>query len=415
MELKIAILDGNYPNAKYVGLAASWLKWELKRAKIQECIIEIADILLISITSQQGFPILKRVLNKYWNRKAKIILGGGGCMGPAIFENIADYICVGEGKRFIRTLLKEGLEGIKNLPETWIKGEKRNVIPNLDFPWETPPILHPDGCIRVWGSRGCPKKCLYCQTGWERKYQPNPNLELVGKQMEYYNKKGQDVTIVTNDGAENFILKNSGKSATISASYEYLIKNKIDKTIAKQIRIGVEGLSERMRAAIKKPIPNEGLLKLSHKILKEKIGLNWFMIIGLPYETQKDWDEYKYLIRQLKSDNKGMIMMNIHAFIPQPAAPLSVLPLQNEYWENFVEFKNWFFDGKGYTSKVHLTNCATYKGRLKSAMFSMCASESQLRKGWFENNNPNWRVKYLISPAKMRKIALSYKQKMEKL
>lgn len=41
-------------------------------------------------------------------------------------------------------------------------------------------------------------------------------------------------------------------------------------------------------------------------------------------------------------------------------------------------------------------------------MESMAATEAELRRGWFEHDNPNWRVQYVCDTGKRRALAWQY-------
>ena len=414
MEPKIAIVDSNYNKSKYRGLAASWLKWELNKYGIEESEPGKADILLLTVSSQQGIKALKREINRTKNKKAIKILGGGGAWAPAVFENVADIICVGEGKQFIKTLLKDGVEAAAKSENAWIKGERRKVVPSNEFPYDLPPIMHPDGLVRIFGSRGCKSKCLFCQTGWERNYTTNPYQTKLQRVADSLSRKKIKFSLVTNDGAqEKTIIK--GQSQFLSMRLSNLRKiMPITKKMTRSVRIGVEGISERLRLAVGKPIKNKDLYDTTIKLLNEGIGARWFFIPGLPNETKSDWDELKDLIQMIGKIKKGVVMMNFHAFIPQPATPLSVLPVNDGYWDLFDEMRTWFFHGKGFTTRCQIVSPAQHKGRMSRACESMAASESEIREGWFEKDNPNWRVKYLATPEKLRKIAKKYDEKTKK-
>ena len=44
--------------------------------------------------------------------------------------------------------------------------------------------------------------------------------------------------------------------------------------------------------------------------------------------------------------------------------------------------------------------------------YGMAATEEELRVGWFERDNPNWRVRYPASPDKLRQVARIYARKV---
>ena len=410
MSLKIAVIDTNYTKPHHVGLAGTWLKWELEQSGIDESCPSGAEFLFCTVSSQQGVSALRGALRRIGNKKARVIVGGGGGWGPAVFDEVADVVCVGEGARFVRTLLTDGYKTALGLPEAWIPGGNTPVIPNIDFPWELPPLNHPDGTVRVFGSRGCRYRCLFCQTGWETSYRVNPDSARLSKNIAMMERQGRRVAIVTNDGSEERV-KLSGQTEFLSMRFDNLKRlMPLTRQVVKSVRVGVEGVSERLRVAVGKPVLNAELLDVTFELLTQAngVGVRWFFIVGLPGETDADYEDLKFLVQELHKLPKGCVMMNFHAFIPQPATPLGVLPLADDYWERFDEFRRWFFHGPGLTRRVQIVAPSQCPGRLRRAKQSMAASEEQLRHGWFEKDNPNWRVVYRSAPAVLRSVALKY-------
>lgn len=414
--MKIAIVDSNYSSEGHLGMASTWLKYELETRGIVESDIKHCDVVLMTTSSQQGVGRVRieyRKIKKA-NKSAKIILGGGGCYAPAVFDPYIDAACVGEGSRFVSTLLDSGLDAALSLPETWIPGATNEVIPGKDFPWYLPPLNHPDGTVRVFGSRGCSFNCLFCQTGWENTYRPNPDSDNLKRQIQATVKTGAKMAIITNDAAEENVHL-LGQQEFISVTLHNTMKNllPITREQTKGVRFGVEGVSERLRRAIGKPIPSDDLIKTTVEILSAGIGVRWFFIPGLPGEKDDDWKELEYCVMQLKKHvKKGVVMMNFHAYIPQPATPLCVLPLVDEYWERYDNFRTWFFNGLGFTRHVQLVNPAHYPGRMDRARESMAATEEEIRRGWFDHDNKNWRIQYNKTTEERRRLAKIYAKRM---
>ncbi len=409
--MRVAIIDANYKDAKFQGLAASWLRWEAQRAGADVVAVESADVALVTVSSQQGVSDVRRV-RKTIPVRVPVIIGGGGAWGPAVFRGLCDCVCVGEGQRFIRTMLADGLAAARALPECWNWEESRPVVPSTAFPWDVPPLRHPDGTVRVFGARGCQRKCLFCQTGWEQRYMQNPNPALVAAQITGLKRAGHKVAVVTNDGAADNYASALGQQEFVSATVEKLLQMPITRAWAKSIRLGVEGVSERLRNAVGKPVTNDDLSSLTLRAWANGVGVRWFFIAGLPGETDEDWIELRGLVDSIRYATKGVVMANFHAFIPQPAAPLCVLPLKDEYWERFEEFRRWFFHGPGFTRRMQIVAPAQYKGRMARACESMAATEGELRRGWAKDDAPNWRVKYLLTPDQMRSIAVKYMERL---
>jgi len=236
--MRVAIIDANYKEAKFQGLAATWLRWESKRAGADVVPVESADVALVTVSSQQGVSDVRRV-KKLIPSSIPVVLGGGGAWGPAVFRGLCDCVCVGEGQRFIRTMLSDGLDAARVLPECWNWSESRQVIPGTAFPWDVPPLRHPDGTIRVFGARGCHRKCLFCQTGWEQQYQQNPNPKLMVSQITGLKKSGYKVAVITNDGAADDYDSILGQQEFVSATVEKLLTRPITRAWSKSIRLGV--------------------------------------------------------------------------------------------------------------------------------------------------------------------------------
>jgi len=372
----------------------------------------VADVLLCTVSSQQGVPHLRSALRRA-NKRAAVVLGGGACYAPAVFDGLATVACVGEGAEFVRTLLSEGIATAMQRPESWVPGETRRVVPNDVFPWDAPPIMNTDGFVRVFGARGCRYKCLFCETGWESSYRTNPDPERLQRQIRRLLADGRKVVVVTNDGAEGRGIL-AGQQEFLSVRLRNLQRlMPLTRAQVKGVRIGVEGVLERLRVALGKPVPDEDLLRVTYDLAAAGIGVRWFFVVGLPCEQAQDYEGLRHLVAELHNLPKGAVMMNFHAFIPQPAAPLCMFPLRDDYWEPFDEFRRWFFHGPGGTRRVQIVAPCRYPGRLERACDSMAATEDELRRGWWDADNANWRVCYQSPPAQMREIARVYARKLE--
>jgi hypothetical protein len=406
--MKIAVIDANYSDQKFSGLSKTWFQWEAQRYGATITDPAAADVLAITAAAPDSAPQIRTAIKKYWNKRATIIAGGGLSASPATMEDMVDAVCVGEGRNFVRTLVRDGVNAARELPECWNKGDTREVVPSGEFPWDVPPMLHPDGTIRVFGARGCRGRCLFCQTGWEMRYQENPNPGALRRQCQTLTKAGKKIAIVTNDGtipSLSPVVKQEFVSVRLRSLRDIW---PVDRRRIRGVRIGVEGVSERLRAGVRKPFSNQELLARTVELLAAGVGVRWFFVVGLPGEEAVDYEELKAHVKGLGQLTRGCVMMNFHAFGPKPAAPLGVLPLRDVYWENFKDFTNWFFKGPGFTRRVQIVNPGMYPTRLKKSMLNMTATEEELRRGWLDEPNRNWRVRRNGSPEAMRKLARKY-------
>jgi radical SAM superfamily enzyme YgiQ (UPF0313 family) len=403
-----AIIDATVTKteARFRGLAGKYVDWELRQRGVKIVDPKDADIVCVTVVSPHDYECVPRALKRSGveplaakRLRQMVVLGGQGALSPAIFDPYVDVACVGEGHTFLATLAADGLDAACALPNAWIPGETRPVYPDEAFPWDAPPIMAEDGVVRIFASRSCQKKCLFCHTGWSMSYRENDGDYLIG-QFQHLVKVGYRVNVVTNDAAALSFFNDMTALEHFSASYsqtQEIIKHGVSGIVGKvgSIRFGVEAPSYRLRRLIGKPIPTDGLFEASCQLLNAGIGVRWFMIAGLPGETAADWDELRAVVVKARhAIKKGALQLSFTAFCPDAAAPLCLAPLDDGYWVRFQSFWRWFFDGEGFTRKVQLFKCAQPSSRLNHAMASMAASEADLRMGWLDRDPPNWRVQY---------------------
>lgn len=397
-----ATVTGTEP--RFRGLAAKYVEWQIGQYGGDIVSPKEADVICVTVVSPHEWECVPRALKRNGvlpHRKdrirQKVVLGGQGGLSPKIFDPFVDVACVGEGRNFIRALC-DGAE-VDALPNAWVPGEDRAVVPDEDFPWDAPPTMAEDGIVRIYASRSCKKKCLFCNTGWSLSYVENDSEKLI-RQYNSLVKAGYRVNVVTNDAPALSFFDDLQTLEHFSASYSQvreLLENGVDKINGKvrSVRLGVEAPSDRLRKLVGKPVPTEGLFDVSKELLNSGIGVRWFMIAGLPGETSEDWEQLREVVIRARHEiKKGAIQLSFTAFCPDSAAPLCLAPLDDSYWDRFMDFWRWFFEGEGFTRKIQLFRCAAPPSRLRHAIGSMGACEADLRTGWLDRDPPNWRIRY---------------------
>lgn len=409
--MRVGVIDATvtHTEPRFRGMAAKYVDWELRQSGAEIVAPATADAVCISVVSPHEYRCVPAALKRHGlsatpkERRARgqppVILGGQGALSPAVFDPYIDVACVGEGRTAIRELVSGGIDAVRELPNSWVPGETRHVVPDEDFPWDAPPVMAEDGVVRIYASRGCHKKCLFCQTGWANTYRENDADRLM-RQYRSLRKAGYRVNIVTNDAPALSFFDEIDVLEHFSASYSQTLELIEAGSIAalagrvRQVRFGVEAPSSRLRQWVGKPIKTAALYDLSVQLLNAGVGVRWFMIAGLPGEAPDDYAELREAVIAARHDVcKGALQLSFTAFCPDPAAPLCIAPLTDGYYESYTEFKRWFFE-VGFTRKVQVFNCAAPASRLRHAMASMAATEDELRRGWLDRDPPNWRVRY---------------------
>ena len=144
----------------------------------------------------------------------------------------------------------------------------------------------------------------------------NPNPALVAAQITGLKRAGHKVAVVTNDGAADNYASALGQQEFVSATVEKLLQMPITRAWAKSIRLGVEGVSERLRNAVGKPVTNDDLSSLTLRAANG-VGVRWFLSQGCG-ETDEDWIELRGLVDSIRYATKGVVMANFHASTGYP-------------------------------------------------------------------------------------------------
>lgn len=401
--MKLAIVDAAY-KAKgtfFRGTAASWLEWECRNLGAELVDPAAADSILITASDPREHVEIARILRRHkvqgkGQRKQHVFVGGGIGSSPAILDPQVDAVCVGEGRNFIKALVANGPNAAMALPNAWVPGETRPVVPDSEFPWDSPPVVTDSGSANIYISRGCQKKCLFCQTGWAGPYVENP-LQITTTEQLLRERK-IPIVYVSNDVAA--VEKHAPlDSRAFSATYDGLMERRYDGKMVpaatRLVRIGVEAGSERMRKLLGKPIPADGLAKATAELMQSGVDVRWFMMAGVPWENEADWQELRDVVYAVKrATRRNLLELSFTAFLPAPAAPLCIAPLEDSYWDRFKAFSDWFFDTKAFSRRIRILKPCKPTSRLEYAKAAMAATEEELRRGFEAHTPANWRIEY---------------------
>lgn len=391
MELKAAILDACFPIDKQAGrgMTAQYVAWELQRNGVAESSLQSANCILVCCQHAEDWPYVERVKKRHPG--ATVIVGGPVGTSPYSVGKVADIVCCGDGQSFLKTLIKDGIEAAARLDNAWIDGEARAVRIDHGFPWDCPPIQAEDGAVRVWCGRGCKNKCLFCHVGWSYRYSENPNPQKLMTQIMELRRKGLRIGYLSNDPMQHTFFRQLPPTEHGSYSVRFLRENGLPP--ARQIRLGIEGVSARLRAAVNKPISGNDLVGCTKWLNASGKSVRWFMIAGLPGETAEDWEELKQDLTRWKMETqKGVLALSFTAFCPDPSTPLAIQPIDDGYWERYLAFREWFFGGSGWSNRIKIMNPQQPDSRNKKAVSSMGISLQSMRGGgdW----GPNQRLAY---------------------
>ncbi|MFH2076370.1 MAG: radical SAM protein, partial [Pseudomonadota bacterium] len=113
-------------------------------------------------------------------------------------------------------------------------------------------------------------------------------------------------------------------------------------------RVGIEGLSERLRKSVNKPYSNERIIRAVKEAIEQgRKGLFMYMILDLPGECDDDWKEFRELlsdIGRLPGSSGFLLKPSPSVFMPSPHTPMEFEAI---HWERDYHGKWESFFGRG--------------------------------------------------------------------
>ena len=262
-----------------------------------------------------------------------------------IKEGVFDAICVGEGENAISALAKaidnyDGNEGIKPINNLWFYNRETNEIiknpsdsfrqdlddlPNINRKIWDKFIKDPSDYPAILLGRGCPFKCTYCSNHamaklTDGKFVRFRSPQNIISEVEYILNNYDNVSRIYLE-VETFGANRKASFAIFDAlaNFNHKLENKIifganlaltsnfmkneerctqllekaSSANLKTINIGLESGSERLRKEVllRPQYTNEELVRLCKLAKNYKININFFVLIGLPGESLKDYFE----------------------------------------------------------------------------------------------------------------------------
>jgi len=335
--------------------AKSTISPQLKRK-----VIKIAHKKLDDFTGWLAFSVFSfyntRIINlllqniKGMRRNFKIVLGGNGCssamaefdgkeFGHYCLDNkLCDYVIFGEGE----VALDELLKGNNNYPG--INKTNFTQIANLDileFPdykgidWSK----YVDPRLMITGSRGCVRKCTFCdiELTWPKfRYRSAENIVEEMKRNFYETgiTKFEFTDSLINGSTSNFnkfnelLIEEKAKDtalAEITYTGQFICrpqKQMPERTYelmynagCVQITVGIESFSESIRDHMKKKFSDEDIDYHFEMCGRWSIPNILLLIIGYPTETEEDHQSnINALYKYKKYSDMGTIFMSRWGF-----------------------------------------------------------------------------------------------------
>lgn len=304
----------------------------------------------LTLFSQRSFWIVKMLCELLKQRLPDVhrVVGGPFCdtVGPKLFQTeLVDAYVVGEGERPIVELLRNNLNypGINGLPAEQNTDLSSIPIPDYsDFAFELYPKTWMDPRVRdpkrmgsdfvyITGSRGCVRRCEFCDIGsiWPKfRYRSG---EHIAEEMRIQNNRYGSRRFLFTDSlingsvsqlkelCNNLIeFRDQGKMGSVLWQGQFIARpeQQMQKSVYALMKdagcffvsIGVESGSEKVRNDMRKMFDNEALDFTIRSCVEHGIEMAWLLLVGYPTETEEDFQATLRLLEKYSFANKnGMV------------------------------------------------------------------------------------------------------------
>ena len=372
--MKWHVADANQPvNNQWTGITASvvgqWLEWEIEReprATLEPDAAKADAVMLVFSGSIDWLPSCRRTLrargieplrHRRGSNGPLVVTGGPVDSTPGTAMKLADGLVVGEGYRLARLMLRAGtVADVHTILQDddhaigaaqwdriaepdplrlWLRRHTGAIAaPDPYVDWDVPDVKSDDQVVRVVSSKGCHLKCAFCATTYRQAYSARPP-DSIRARVEAHSAAGERVQVLSNDplnldGFRQAQGRIDHASLTLMELADPENRRAVIRKRPRIVRVGVEGLSERIRRAVGKPMTNDQLIGCLADLHRNRIASHNFWIHGLPFESYDDWAEMTAMYDSFTATiDWGVHRAKMTQFLPAPPAPLArYLPLQ---------------------------------------------------------------------------------------
>lgn len=272
------------------------------------------DLVLVSLTSDCDWWPYVQERTQWQHGNYKVIIGGAGLLHITPFLPFADYFMFGRGEDLIVPLVR-GIERDGGFAHESIAFRG---------------TFSPDGLYRIAQARdpyphrirlserrsflegpiGCNHKCLFCGYTWHRRF---------CSKYDHYQMEDSLFGPVADRERAMLDLHDNPESI----DFAHLRTTAID------------GMSERLRRMVGKPITREIMLEFLRGMITYQGAphqLKFYNIVGYPTETESDWMEFVDTLAEADGDapqreKQWSIVLHSTPFRPMPATPLACAPM----------------------------------------------------------------------------------------
>lgn len=265
------------------------------------------DVVLFSMLSYRDFWKLA-ALYQDKPKDQEWIGGGNAVTNPTGVKHMLDYAYIGQ----CWTNFPKILEGERDFPSML---DCRNAPDAQVTYWDEPMYTSNYVKNEIQLSTGCRRKCLFCVNTFREPYREQPK-ENVFEYLDRHRRENPERKAV-------YLASNSTNDVSYYSEIEKKLMelNLVDRSLSNAVQgitdpfiemrsqisdfgevlIGIEGMSERTRWYINKPISRDLLRDTLIRSFKKRLPVRTCHQFNLPGEDVHDWLEFKDLLDEMRS------------------------------------------------------------------------------------------------------------------
>lgn len=291
------------------------------------------DWVLVSLTSDCDWWEFINERVRWPKGKYKVVVGGQGVLNVRPFLPYADYFVLGRAEGVIVELISG-----QALAPSVIESKTFSCDKSYPINQVTTPYLHEltleDGSKYTEDQIGCNHNCLFCGYTWHRKHSGTDLFEYGGLWSN---------------------------NADVERAMLDIYVNKLEINLQKLRTTAIDGMSERLRRMVNKPITREMVQDFTYRIanVPKPHQVKYYNIVGYPTETFDDWYEFLEDLqiadgRTQKREKQMGLILHSTPFRPMPATPMAGEPASYINYRGLIasklgaSYKNFlFYRGNG--------------------------------------------------------------------
>lgn len=295
------------------------------------------DLVMVALMFVRQFPALPELFRRLrlepeaaHRKSPPVICGGHGVHNPVPLARLFGRVVLGDGERIAPDLVGD-LASWDHTPHVWPNSTGRAV--KRSEPCSTL-VARQYGRLTSYIeiTRGCRSKCAFCELGWTHAYREADPAQVFGAIDAC--ERGSHVHLLGPDAASwphysEAVERIRSRGLVCTYNSMRVDTSEQQETTADSCRLGIEGVSDRLRRLLLKPYSTdrirERLLSLNRAGVR---GIKLFLLWGLPWTQRRDYAELLPMLKALRLPSGGKVTLKFTAIVPQPGTPLEHMPLR---------------------------------------------------------------------------------------